>query len=84
MLESVQKVMLVEVPYQVRCHNVFKNLAEYTGEGDWCLDKANAGSLLKVPANMSTVLAVVGEGQSSSQHFARKYMHHVKPPQPGR
>ena len=27
--------MLVEVPYQVRCHYVFKNLAEYTGEGDW-------------------------------------------------
>ena len=26
--------MLVEVLYQVRCHNVFKNLAEYTGEGD--------------------------------------------------
>ena len=28
----VQMVMIVEVPYQVRYNNVFKNLAEYTGE----------------------------------------------------
>ena len=33
-LEIAQKVMLVELLYQVRCHNVFKNLAEYTGEVD--------------------------------------------------
>ena len=33
MLEIVQKVMLVEVLYQVRYH-VLKSLAEYTCEGD--------------------------------------------------
>ena len=34
-LEIVQKVMLVVVPDQARCNIVFKNLSEYTGEGDW-------------------------------------------------